>query len=448
MKLLSLRRTRQSFSYSLAFVVRSLKDSIYMQRHICIVMPTVIHFEDIVFSKANVNEETPVKGIKATFMRNYFFHLQDKDLRNIGKYEVKDGDLIFFEREKRVWNKFSFLLDKGFENLQHKVRNKECLYIHENLGIPLLGSNEFGLIDRGSNIIEIKPLTGCNLSCTFCSVDEGVNNKTDIVVEEEFLVKEFKKLARIKEHAVEANIGPQGEPLLYPKIVELVRDLKKNGASIVSVNTNGTLLFPKLIDELADAGLDRINLSLHSLYQKQVNEIMGGVQNVKRLLSMVEYCQGKVDILLAPVLMKGINDDQLDELVQLAKTIKNKKWPSIGIQNFLEYKGGRNPGIEQRSWEEFFEILQEKEKEHDFKLTMDQDSFTIVADKTLPKPFRKGDVIKVVLRAKGRNKYEWLGVSEDRVVSVRNIREGKVNQEVKVKLLRDKHNIYVAVLAS
>jgi uncharacterized Fe-S cluster-containing radical SAM superfamily enzyme len=141
------------------------------------------------------------------------------------------------------------------------------------------------------------------------------------------------------------------------------------------------------------------------------------VQDVKRLEEMVLYCAGKIDVLLAPVLIPGLNDDQLDALISLSKRIKNRSWPAIGVQNFLVYPGGRNPGVKERSWDEFFKILQEKEQEHKVNLTLKgcKEVFDIHPEATLPKPFNKNEVISVRLAARGRNKKEFLGVASDRV---------------------------------
>lgn len=402
---------------------------------------TVVRYEQIRFSQG--------KGcVRATFLERYYFDIPSEVLEQIGPCKVVDGALVFSQRPKRVHNKFSKVLDEGFARLVHAGRGKPCLYIHKGSGIPLVGSNEFGIIDRGTNILEVKPLTGCNLSCSFCSVGEGVNDKTDVLVQEEYLVEEFGKLAKLKEHPVEANIGPQGEPLLYPRLVELVRDLKAAGAAVVSMNSNGTLLSERLIDDLAAAGLDRINLSVHATDQSRVQELMGGVQNLSRLQKMVRYCEGRIDVLLAPVLVPGVNDDQLDGLIIHAKSIRNRRWPSIGVQNFLVYPGGRNPGVVARDWEEFYNLLERKGKEHGVDLLLkgaEKDLFAIHKEGTLPKPFRKGQVVGVELAARGRRAGEWLGVAGERVVTVRKCPDGALGQRVKVRLLRDKHNIFTAV---
>ena len=381
--------------------------------------------------------------VKADFMRNYYFFLEKKDLAGIAPFRAENGSLFFECSEKRAASKMPLLLDKGFKGLKHKVRGKDTVYIHRNSGIPLVGSNEFGLVDRGSNIIEVKPLTGCNLSCIFCSVNEGINDKIDLVVEEEYLVEEFERIASVKEHPVEANIGPQGEPLLYPKLVELVRDLKAvHNVKVISINTNGVTLHAKLIDELAEAGLDRINLSVHALNKSLAKDLMNGPYPLDNVLRMIKYCEGKIDVLLAPVLIPGYNEQELDGLIELSKTIKNKKWPTIGVQNYLNYKGGRNI-TEEMPWNDFFSLLKRKEEEHGVKLIVDENVFGIHKDNTLEKPFRKGQVIKAEIKSRGRNKNEKLCVAQERVITVINCfkEKGYVN----VRLLRDKHNVYTAI---
>ncbi len=401
-------------------------------------MSARIEYEDLKFKEEEGR-------IKADFMNNYYFYLEKKDLESIASFKANSGGLEFGCSEKRARSKMSLLIGKGFQGLKHKVRDKPALYIHKNSGIPLIGSNEFGVVDRGSNILEVKPLTGCNLSCIFCSVNEGINDKADIVVEKDYLVEEFEKLSKIKEHSVEANIGPQGEPLLYPKLVELVRDLKEiRNVKIISMNTNGVTLHRKLIDRLAEAGLDRINLSVHSLDKEKASKLMNGTYPLENILKMIRYCEGKIDVLLAPVLIPGHNEEDIDGIIELSKTIKNKKWPSIGIQNYLNYKGGRNI-TKEMPWEDFFEFLRKKEREHNVKLIVDENVFGIYKDNALEKPFKKGQIVKAEIKAHGRNKKEKLCVANERVITVINCEKEKGS--VKIKLLRDKHNVFTAIPA-
>ena len=63
------------------------------------------------------------------------------------------------------------------------------MYIHQNSGIPLIGTNYFGLVDRDTNIIEFKPITSCNIDCIYCSVAQE-KRVMDYVVEKDYLVQE------------------------------------------------------------------------------------------------------------------------------------------------------------------------------------------------------------------------------------------------------------------
>ena len=89
---------------------------------------------------------------------------------------------------------------------------------------------------------------------------------TTYEVERGYLVQWVKQVAEFKGDGVECHIDSPGEPLLYPEIVPLVKDLKGiPEVRVVSMQSNGTLLTPKMIDDLESAGLDRLNLSLHAL---------------------------------------------------------------------------------------------------------------------------------------------------------------------------------------
>jgi hypothetical protein len=400
-------------------------------------MKSKIEFQDLKF---RVKEDK----IFGDFLSNYYFEIDISDLKEIAEFKIEsDGSIVFDCAEKRARQKLDSLIDKGLKNLYNKVRNKKTIYIYQDSGIPLIGANDFGLVDRGTNIIEVKPSTGCNLSCIFCSVNEGENNSRDILVEEEYIIEEFKKLSSIKKHPVEACINPHGEPLLYPRLKELVIDLKKiENVDVISINTNGCMLSKKLIDELCDAGLTRINLSIHSLNGEKASKLANAPYNANQVIEMIKYCEGKIDVLLAPVLVPKINEDDIDDIIELSKKIKNKKFPSIGIQNFLNYKGGRNVA-EQMPWENFFELLKRKEKEHDVRLIIEENLFNIVPDETLPKPFKKGQIIKVEIKSPGRARNEVIAVASDRNITVINPR--KTSGVIAVKLIRDKHNIFTAV---
>ena len=307
----------------------------------------------------------------------------------------------------------------------------------------MVGTGVFGLIDRNTNCIEVKPLTVCNLDCVFCSVDAGLSSRktTGYVIEKDYLIEEFNNLIKEKKLPVEAHIGPQGEPLLYAPLVELVRDLKKNPKiKIVSMDTNGILLTKKLIDDLAEAGLTRFNISLNALDEKKCRALAGASYNLKHLLEMIKYAGKKTNVLIAPVIVPTFNDDEIENLVNIGKGLYSD-FPVVGVQNFLNYKRGRNP-VKQRSWEEFFKMLESFEKKTGVKLRLSEQDFGIGDDTKQEKPFKKKQMVKARVVCRGPLKGEMIAAYKNRAIIVDKSNDSPINSEIKATIIRDKHNIF------
>ncbi len=398
-----------------------------------------LEFEDLEFHDEG-------EKLKVSFLKNFFFELEKEELESLADFSV-EGKTITFQgiSEKKARNKFNILLDKGLSDLTSSVTKKPTAYIHQYSGIPLIGSNSFGIIDRNTNIIEVKPLTGCNENCNYCSVDEGLRSKktSEVVIEKDYLVKEFEKLVKFKECEVEAYINSHGEPALYGPLPELVRDLNsiENVRGVV-MNSNGSMLDNEYIDRLAKAGLKRLNLSLNALDPQKAKIISGwGKYDIEKVKRMAAYAAKKIELLLAPVWVPGFNDEEIPKIVQYSLEIGAK----IGIQNFLYYKRGRNP-TQPMPWEQFYEKLNKMEKDFGINLTkMDlKDEFKIMQTKKLPKPFKKGQYIEAEIKLQGRYPKEKIAVARERNITILNCEPEKGT--VRAKLIRDKHNVFTAVM--
>lgn len=398
---------------------------------------TKVEFEDFEFRESD-------DKVKAIFMRYYHFFIDKEYLGKIGKFTVHKDFIEFDAPEKAVNNKFNIILSKGMSELV-SILGKPVVYVHRDSGIPLLGVNEFGIIDRDTTIIEVKAHSLCNLDCIYCSVDAGRSSKkgTDFVVEEEYLVQEFEKIASIKKRPVEASINPQGEPLMYSRIFDLIRDLKAvRNVEIVSINTNGILLSKEMIDKLVKAGLDRINLSLNTINQETANKLAGSFYPLENVKKIIGYCDGKIEVLLAPIIVPSYNDEQIDELLEFVKTLKTT--PKIGFQNFFEYKRGRNP-VKGKPMESFMKMLEEKEKKYGLKLIHKAEDFNIIHDEKIPKPFRKNNLVEAIVVCSGKYPSTSIAVANDRCISLKG--SFKTGSRVRLRLVRDKHNIFVGIKA-
>ena len=406
-----------------------------------------MHRAEIVFKDLSFEKD---KGkVKVNFLRLFYFYLEEENLARISQYEISKNSIIFKNvSESSARKKFEFLLANSFKNLKNKLNNKKTIYIHQSSGIPLIGTNYFGLIDRGTNIIEVKPITSCNISCVFCSVDEGPHSrrKADFVVEKDYLVNEFRKIVEFKaSNHIDAHINAQGEPTLYADMVELVRGIMSvKGVKRSSIDTNGTLLNKQLVDELAEAGLTRINLSLNSLDPEKAQKLAGYPYNLSKVMEIARYIPTKMDLIIAPVWMPGFNDEELPKLAKFAQEVgAGKNCPPIGIQNMLNYRFGRNPE-EAVPMEEFYKKMNELEEKHNIKLIFDKADFEVEELPELPKPFRKGQIVKAEIVLPGRIGNEKLAVAEERLISVLNCY--KEEGTVRLRIKRTKHNIFLGEL--
>jgi cyclic pyranopterin phosphate synthase len=110
-----------------------------------------------------------------------------------------------------------------------------------------------------------------------------------------------------------------GEPLLRPDIVEIVSQISQlENAPQLSLTTNGIKL-SSLAQQLKDAGLSRINVSLDTLRPERFNELThrDRFDDVQKGLKAAKD-SGLAPIKINSVLMPGINDDEAAELLQWA----------------------------------------------------------------------------------------------------------------------------------
>ncbi|NJE60949.1 radical SAM protein [Thermococcus sp. 21S7] len=335
--------------------------------------------------------------------------------------------------------------------LRNRYTGRKVIYIHEGLDVPLLGYNAFGLIDRGTNLIQVRGVSGCNLSCVFCSVDEGPYSRTrklDYVVDVDYLVKWFDDVARIKGRGLEAHLDGQGEPLIYPFRVELVQALREHpNVSVISMQSNGTLLNDKLVEELAEAGLDRVNLSIHSLDPDKARMLMGMKSyDLEHVLDMAEaLVNAGIDVLLAPVIIFGINDDEAEAFIEFARKIgAGKRWPALGFQNYIPYKFGRNPTIAKLvPFKDFYAWLRKLEEKTGMRpLVLKPRHFGMEKREFIPLSFRPGEIVKAEIVLPGRIKGEMLAKARNRLIEVVNT-DAEIGDRIRIRIVRTRHGIYI-----
>ena len=317
--------------------------------------------------------------------------------------------------------------------------------------IPLVGSLYFGVIDRGTSILQVRPSCGCNLNCPFCSVDAGPHTRTRATsyeVEPGYLLEAVREIAGFKGAGVECHIDSPGEPLMYRHIASLVAGLREiPEVSTISMQTNGTLLTGGMIASLEHAGLDRINLSLHALDPALAKTLAGAEWfDIGAVTdAAIAVAKSRIDLLIAPVYIPGINDEEIPKLIRFAQEIgAGKRFPPLGIQKFEQYRYGRSPKkVKVQNWWQFFNrSIKAWEKESGLCLRLDPvRDFGTVRKPSIPQVFKKGEKTTVEIRAPGWIHGEMIGVARNRVVSVYTC--AKESGQVRVKIVASGNNIYV-----
>ena len=158
----------------------------------------------------------------------------------------------------------------------------------------------------------------CNLRCIYCMPEEGIVKKThnDII--------RFENLEKVISAFTALGIKKVrftgGEPLILKGIEKLIKYTSSlPSIEDVSLTTNGILL-ADMAEGLKKAGLNRVNISLDTLNKEKFKEITRG-GDINKVLSAIEKC---ISINLKPVkintvLMKGINDDEIEDFINLTK---------------------------------------------------------------------------------------------------------------------------------
>ncbi|MHC1611063.1 MAG: GTP 3',8-cyclase MoaA [Candidatus Methanospirareceae archaeon] len=158
----------------------------------------------------------------------------------------------------------------------------------------------------------------CNLNCIYCHHEgEGVEKRgkkeisAELVIEIARVASKYFGIRRIKFSG--------GEPLMRDDLVEIVQGMRAFEDEI-SVTTNGVFL-SKYAAELADAGLDRVNVSLDTLKEERYDFITRSKKNLPKVIDGIYTAidAGLVPIKLNMVLLKGINDDEIEDMMNFAR---------------------------------------------------------------------------------------------------------------------------------
>ncbi len=178
--------------------------------------------------------------------------------------------------------------------------------------------SDLGLIDTHKRIhdyLRLSVTDQCNFRCLYCMPNEQMKFMPN---DHLMSLEEILKLASIFiEHGVRKIRLTGGEPLVRKDIKKIILGLAKYPVEL-TLTTNGVFIGENL-DAIVEAGIKSINISIDSLNPEKFKSITQRDafakvwENIQRLLAL------KMHVKLNVVLMKGYNDDEINQFVALTK---------------------------------------------------------------------------------------------------------------------------------
>lgn len=194
---------------------------------------------------------------------------------------------------------------------------------------------------RNINYLRLSVTDRCNMRCFYCMPEAGISKRKHEAI------LSYEELLLIAETAIELGIEKiritGGEPLVRAGIIGFLEQLARmSGLRHLVLTTNG-LFLQEMADQLFNAGVQRLNVSLDSLNCDTFSHITRG-GNLNTVLNGLKSAEkaGFPPAKINCVIMRGVNDSEILDFVNMTRTHGN----SI---RFIEYM----PAVKEENWQRY-----------------------------------------------------------------------------------------------
>jgi len=173
----------------------------------------------------------------------------------------------------------------------------------------------FDRFGRNIHYLRISLTDHCNLRCVYCMPEDMIFRPLPEMMQDEEVILLVKLFAGLGFDKLRLT---GGEPTVRAHIVDLVRCMAETpGVNTITMTTNGVLL-SKLAAPLAQAGLDRVNVSLDTLDADKFHRLTrwGKLEDVWQGIQAAEQA-GLAPIKINAVVVRGYNEFDVADLAQL-----------------------------------------------------------------------------------------------------------------------------------
>ncbi len=202
-----------------------------------------------------------------------------------------------------------------------------------------MATDRFG---RNINYLRISLTDRCNLRCVYCMPEDMTFRPRAELLQDDEMIRLVHLCAGLGFHKVRLT---GGEPTVRANVVDLVRQMADTpGIEKVAMTTNG-LLLDRLAAPLAEAGLQRVNISIDTLDPDRFKKLTrwGRVEDVWAGIRAAEAAG--LEIKLNAVVVRNYNDGE--DLIDLARLTLHQPWQVrfIEMMPFGEVAGFQLAGV-------------------------------------------------------------------------------------------------------
>jgi cyclic pyranopterin phosphate synthase len=199
--------------------------------------------------------------------------------------------------------------------LSSAMKSKSCY----NEYVFIVRSNKMAIDRFGRNIhyLRISLTDHCNLRCIYCMPEEMTFRPNAELMQDDEILLLTRMFASLGFDKIRLT---GGEPTVRANIVDIIRGITQTeGIRSVSMTTNGVLL-SRLAAPLAEAGLQRVNISIDTLDPEKFKRLTrwGKMEDVWAGIQAAEAA-GLTPIKLNAVVVRGYNEADVVELAQLTQ---------------------------------------------------------------------------------------------------------------------------------
>jgi GTP 3',8-cyclase len=206
--------------------------------------------------------------------------------------------------------------------------------------------------NRVHDYLRISLTDNCNLRCFYCMPEENYEFTPSARLMQ---VDEIEAIAKIfVQLGVKKIRLTGGEPLVRKGVHEIIIRLSKLPVGL-TITTNATRIH-EFVEVLEQANVRSLNISLDTLQPEKFQLITRRNQFDKTLENIHLLLEKQFHVKLNVVVMKGINDNEINDFVEWTKTAN----VHVRFIEFMPFEGNRWTSNKVFTWKEMMDLIESK----------------------------------------------------------------------------------------